>query len=200
MVVPPDEQMTGDQDDATLAERILRRDGSAENELYARYRGRVFAMALARLKDREWAGELVDDVMMAVIIALRRGTVHDTTRLGAFVHGTTVNVINYQARARSRQPHFATIDDEFVGVDHAEALERDSDLCLVRACLRQLTPTEQQVLTLSLVEGLKPGEIADRLGTSAEAVRQQKSRALRKLKNKLPSVSRNPSLLPLWRK
>ena len=97
-------------------------------------------------------------------------------------------MINDQARARVRRPQWDPLDDALSAIDHADSLERDSDVQLVRRCLASFTPQEQKVLTLSLVEGLKPGEIAARLGTSSEAVRQQKSRALKRLREKLGCV------------
>jgi RNA polymerase sigma-70 factor (ECF subfamily) len=189
-------------DDKTLAERIRKGDGSAETDVFQRYSGRVFALGFVRLKDRESARELVDDVLFAVIAALRRGKVLDTKRLGAFVRGTAVNMINNQARARARRPRWDPIDDALSAVDQAASLERDCDVQLVRRCLSGFAPQEQQVLTLSLVEGLKPGEIAARLGTSSEVVRQQKSRALRRLREKLDmrTLVRRPRHRPSGRK
>jgi RNA polymerase sigma factor (sigma-70 family) len=158
-------------------------------------------MAVVRVRDREWARELVHDVLLAVITALRRDTVRDTERLGAFVHGTTVNMIKNQARARGRRPRLDSIDDEVPSlIDHAESVERESDVRFVQHCLNRLTPQEQQILKLSFAEGLKPGEIAARFGTSPEVVRQQKSRALKRLKDKLDQLSRNAVAPPLWRR
>jgi RNA polymerase sigma-70 factor (ECF subfamily) len=51
----------------------------------------------------------------------------------------------------------------------------------VREELKQLDPTDRRILLLTLVEGLKPAEIADRLGLSAEVVRARKSRAVKKI-------------------
>lgn len=91
------------------------------------------------------------------------------------------------------------IDESLVTIDHADSLERDSDLQLIGRCLGGLTAQERQVLVLSLAEGLKPGEMAARLGVSSEVVRQQKSRALKRLRDELGRVSRNASRRPLWR-
>jgi DNA-directed RNA polymerase specialized sigma24 family protein len=48
------------------------------------------------------------------------------------------------------------------------------------------------VLMLSLVEGMAPDEVARRLKVSPEAVRQRKSRALRRLAELLKPVSQTP--------
>jgi DNA-directed RNA polymerase specialized sigma24 family protein len=53
------------------------------------------------------------------------------------------------------------------------------------------------VLTLTLVEDLKPGEIAAQVGLSAEAVRMRKSRALRRVTELVGQWLRKPSAEPL---
>jgi RNA polymerase sigma factor (sigma-70 family) len=52
---------------------------------------------------------------------------------------------------------------------------------LVRSELAALEPRDREIVQLTLVEGLKPGEIAHRLGMSAELVRTRKSRAIKRL-------------------
>jgi RNA polymerase sigma-70 factor (ECF subfamily) len=174
-----------------LGERIRHGDRAAENELVGLYSGRVLAMAMVRVRDREAARELVDDVMMAAVTALRRGTVHDTARLGAFIHGTSLNLVHNYLRARGRMPRVDGSGEEPTTPDLAEACEKDSDMQALRACVERLPKQDQQVLFMSLTEGLKPGEIATRLGLSAGVVRQQKSRALKRLKEMLDRASRN---------
>jgi RNA polymerase sigma factor (sigma-70 family) len=148
-------------------------------------------MAMARVRDREAARELVDDIMMATVTALRRGTVHDTARLGAFIHGTALNLVHNHLRGRGRIPRGEPMDDEAPTPDLAESCEKDSDMQEVRNCVERLSLQDQRVLSMSLTQGLKPGEIATRLGISAETVRQQKSRALKRLREMLGGSSRN---------
>lgn len=45
----------------------------------------------------------------------------------------------------------------------------------------RLDPTDRTILLRTLLEGLKPGEIARDLGVSSEVVRTRKSRALKKV-------------------
>jgi RNA polymerase sigma factor (sigma-70 family) len=51
----------------------------------------------------------------------------------------------------------------------------------VQQGLLQLDPTDREILTRILADGQKLTAIARRLGMSPEAVRQRKSRALKKL-------------------
>jgi RNA polymerase sigma-70 factor (ECF subfamily) len=46
---------------------------------------------------------------------------------------------------------------------------------------------DREILTLTLFEGLKPGEIARRVGLSPEAVRTRKSRAVQRVIEELRS-------------
>jgi RNA polymerase sigma factor (sigma-70 family) len=48
--------------------------------------------------------------------------------------------------------------------------------------ISRLGKSEQEILRLTLVEGLKPGEIATRLGLKPEVVRKRKSRAVHRVR------------------
>jgi len=56
--------------------------------------------------------------------------------------------------------------------------------------LEQLELTDQRILLLTLVEGLKPGDIAQRLNLTSEVVRARKSRAVRKVTETIRKLSR----------
>ena len=196
-MIAPESELRGVADDAPLAARVRNGDRAAETELIGRYADRVFAMALVRVRDREAARELVDDVLMATVVALRRGTVHDTARLGAFIHGTALNLVHGYLRTRGRLPRTEEIGDELSCPDIAEACAQDSEREAVRGYVARLSTQDQRILFMSLTEGLKPGEIASRLGLPADVVRQQKSRALKRLKEMMDGVSRTSVSRPL---
>jgi RNA polymerase sigma factor (sigma-70 family) len=162
-----------------LAQRIGTGDRTAETELYRLYCDCVFAMALARTRDREAARELMDEVLMAVISALRRGGVRRTAHLSGFVHGTASNIINGYFRSRRRSPATVPLHADLVGADPADDYESADRRALALQALRLLANRDREILYLSLIEGLKPGEIAARLGVSSAVVRQRKCRALR---------------------
>jgi len=188
-----------DDDFTGLSLRLATGDSAAEEEFVRRFTGRLMAMAVVRTRDSEAAREIVDDILMATITALRRGAVQDTQRLGAFVHGTAVHLINNHLRSRGRRPGGEPLTDDLPGLDGAEQQEREADLRLLRRCVLELPEKDRTILTHMLVDGLGPDEIARRLGVSAEAVRQRKSRALKQLKDMLDAPSRNGASRPQGR-
>lgn len=183
-------EISSEDDTHLLAERVAQGDRVAENQIVRKYAGRVMAMAVVRTRDREAASELVSDVLMATIDALRRGAIRDTARLGAFIHGTASNLISNFLRTRGRHPRPDPMPDDLPAPDAAEMLERDCDLALLHRSIARLEAPDREVLTLTLVEGLGPEDIARRTGLSQEAARQRKRRAIKRLRQALDSGSR----------
>lgn len=164
-----------------LADRIAQGDTVAENRLVWLYSQRVRAMAMHRTRDAEASKELADDVMMAAIQALRSGKVRETVRLGAFIHGTAVNLINNFQRSRRRRPIMGQLPNDLPGLDGAEILESKSDFDHVWRGVEHLGAGDREVLQFLYVEGMNLKEIAIRLGLKQDVVRQRKYRALKHL-------------------
>jgi RNA polymerase sigma factor (sigma-70 family) len=175
---------------STLAERVRRREPSAEEELVRLFSDRIAFLILARTRDREAARDLTQDVMLAVVLALRDGHLREAERLAAFVYGTARNVINNYLRTRSRLPREDPIDAGLHVASIPDPLENTERGALVRRALSGLDSTDRKILMLTLVEGLKPGEIAVQLGLTAEVVRTRKSRALKKMIERVKRLSR----------
>lgn len=166
---------------ARLAERIRQGDASAETELVHEFTHRIFVMGVVRTRDREAARELVQDVLMAVIGALRKGQLQDPDKLAAFVHGTARNLINSQLRSESRRPPLEPLPEDLAQACSAEQLEDAERVRLVHQALERLGQEDRKILLMTLVEGHKPGEIADALGLTSEVVRTRKLRAVKKV-------------------
>ena len=187
----PQKYFSGVEDSKDLAQRIEKGDRAAEAELAGLYCDCVFAMALARTHNREAARELMDDVLMAVISALRLGHLREPARLGGFVRGTAANIIASYTRSARRKPPMVKFDPDTMGTDPTDEYERQDRRELALQALGLLNNRDRQILQLSLVEGLKPGEIAARLGLSPVLVRQRKCRALRAIVVHLDDDSRS---------
>jgi RNA polymerase sigma-70 factor, ECF subfamily len=175
---------------ADLATRIRRGEASAEEALVDLFYERVRLVALFRTGKPDAARELAQDVLMAVVTALRHGDVRDTAKLTAFVYGTARNHVNNYFRADTRRPVEDALLVDYPAPAAPDPLEDSERTALVREALRTLDSADRKILLLTLVDGLKPGEIARRLGLSDEVVRARKSRAIKKVAAWMNKLSR----------
>jgi RNA polymerase sigma-70 factor (ECF subfamily) len=179
-----------------LAERIRATDAAAEEELFGMFHKRIRGFAIAHTRDTTLADDLAQEVVWAVIRALRDGKVQQPAGLPAFVLGTARNLLANRIRERSRsrtEPLTGDMESSIPAPPAADFERHHS----ARQAIQRLEPHERAVLLLSLVDGLSPEEIADRLNITAESVRKRKSRALRRLWETLGrgSQSAGPRLL-----
>jgi RNA polymerase sigma-70 factor (ECF subfamily) len=175
----------------SLVERLLAGDRDAENELVGLFHGRLQVMFTARTRDRELARDLAQDALIACLTAIRAGQLRDPEHLGAFVHGVGRNLVNNYRRRQRSVPAEVPLDPDTMarGVE-ADALEEAEKRTLAQRALAALGDDERQILTLTLVDGLKPGDIAARLAVSSDVVRTRKSRALKKVIAEVQRLSR----------
>jgi RNA polymerase sigma-70 factor (ECF subfamily) len=183
--------LPGAQEQALLADGVRRGEASAEERLVSLYHDRVRVLALARTRNPEAAKELAQDVVMAVIIALRNGQVREGEKLTAFVYGTARNHFNHYFRAGARTPDAAGPLSDCTAVEPADPIAGFERTALVRRAMATLSADDRKILLLTLVDGMKPGEIARRLGLSDEVVRTRKSRLLKKMIEQVDKLSRS---------
>ncbi|MEK7406739.1 MAG: hypothetical protein AAB225_16810 [Acidobacteriota bacterium] len=88
---------------AFLVESVRHGDSAAEAQLAGLYRERVFAMAVVRTRDRDAAADLAHQVILTVLLALRKGQLRERESLAAFVHGTARNPINNHIRSQCQR-------------------------------------------------------------------------------------------------
>lgn len=174
----------------TLAERIRNGEPSAEEEVVHLFRDRIAFLVRMRTHDAGVAQDLTQDILLAVVLALRDGQLREPERLAAFVYGTARNLINNYLRTRSRLPKEDSIDEAHQPTCSQDAMQGTERTALVRRALASLDSTDRHILLLTLVSGLKPGEIAARLRLTSEVVRARKCRALKKMTERVKKLSR----------
>jgi RNA polymerase sigma factor (sigma-70 family) len=175
---------------STLADRIRDGDRAAEDEFVARYYGRVLVMCQVRLGDPEIALDLAQEAIIGALRGVREGRLNAHEHLAAYLLGTARNLINNHFRSDKK---VVELKDDVASTRPIsdEIAVRNEQLAIVHAVLEKLEPLDQSILRMTLVEGLKPGEIADRLGMKSELVRKRKSRAVRKAREIARNRSRN---------
>jgi RNA polymerase sigma-70 factor (ECF subfamily) len=162
-------------------DRVRAGDACAEEELVVQFERRVWFALRRRLRDREASRELVNDVLMAVVRAVRDGRLRDAARLPGFVYGTARNVANNYVRGILARPAEEPLGAHLSIADPSAGPEPDERVAAVGRGLGRLDETAREIVLMTLLDGLKPGEIARRLGLTPEVVRARKSRAVRKL-------------------
>jgi RNA polymerase sigma-70 factor (ECF subfamily) len=184
---------TEELDLGVLLQRAAAGDASSERVLVEHFAPRVRAMALARTRDPDLSRDLTQETLVALLQAFRKGQVRDHDKVAGFVAGVARNVINNHRRRRHRHPE-SQIDEHTPDIpapsaaDDVDAAERRR---LMAAALAELGQADREVLILTLVEGLKPSQIASRIGVTADVARTRKSRALKRIMGVLASRSRN---------
>jgi RNA polymerase sigma factor (sigma-70 family) len=178
----PDEQ-------ADLVARIGRGEPDAEARLVQLFSAAVRTMTRARTRGALDDQDVRQEVMLAAITAVRRGQVRESERLGAFIAGIARNVINNQLRLHTKRRMDPLVSEDVAVADFRDEVARRERAEIVRAALQEVGADDRQILLLTLVEGLKSGEVATRLGLDPEVVRTRKSRAIKRLTERLSQTS-----------
>jgi RNA polymerase sigma factor (sigma-70 family) len=177
-----------------LVGAIQRGDRDAERAFALRYMRPVKAMLLARSRNPDVASDLQQDVMIEAICALRRGQLRDAEKLSGFVMAIARNVLNNHFRGEARRPEALEVPDDLPDLSSirgdAEEHQRET---LAMDAIGRLESLDRTILQMTLVDGLKPGIIAERLSMNPEVVRQRKLRATRRVVDFVRTRSQNDS-------
>jgi RNA polymerase sigma-70 factor (ECF subfamily) len=170
------------QENARLVLAIAAGDREAERDFAERYLPRVRAMLLARSRNADLTADLQQDVMIEAICALRQGNLRESSKLTPFVLAIARNVLNSHYRGAARQPESLEFPDDLPDLSSATAqLEDQQRETLAMSAIASLEQLDKTILQMTLVDGLKPGAIAERLRMNPDVVRQRKLRATRRV-------------------
>jgi RNA polymerase sigma-70 factor (ECF subfamily) len=171
------------------AATVRARDGDddALRLLYLLYADNVFGYVLAIVHDEHDA----EDITSEVFARLPRALAHyrpSGTPFVAWLLRVARNAALDHLRAQRSVP-LAEVPASVRSELHAH--ERLDDL---RAALEALPSDQRQVMVLRLIAGLSPGEVAERIGRSVDAVHALQHRARRRLREELTQAGWAPTL------
>ncbi len=150
-----------------LVERFARGDETALADLYDRYAGFVYALALRTLADRQAAEDVTQEVFVALWespgrIQPGRGTLRGF--LGTMTHRRAVDLIRRE-EARKRRETRAPADAPGRGHgDLAETVARSDARGKVREAVARLPEAQRRALELAYFQGHTYRQVADVLG------------------------------------
>ena len=172
---------SAEPDDKTLVARWQKGDERAATQLVERH-----APALARfassLGEREEVEELVQDTFVRAFGSLE-GFRRDSS-LRTWLFTILRHLLLDRRRSQARRPMDVAIDEgdaitEFDALDGMVASETERK---VKKAIETLTPTQREVFSLRVSEGLSYKEIAEIAGTTEGAARVHYHNAMRAVK------------------
>jgi RNA polymerase sigma factor (sigma-70 family) len=181
-----------------LVASIAAGDRDAEQAFALRFMRPVRAMLLARLRNPDIAADLLQDVMVESISALRKGQVREPAKLPGFVASVARNVLNSHFRGAARQPESLELPEDLQALKlEADPMEEEQRESRAIEAISSLESVDRSILQMTLVDGLKPAAIATRLGLNPDVVRQRKLRATRKIIDLVNRLSQTGSVVHL---
>jgi RNA polymerase sigma-70 factor, ECF subfamily len=169
------------------AERAREGDDDALRLLYLLYADNVYGYVLAIVRDEHDAEDITSEVFARLPRALAHYRVSSTPFV-AWLLRVARNAALDHLRAQRSVP-LAEVPAT-AGDTQWHAHERLDDL---RAALEALPFDQRQVMVLRLVAGLSPGEVAERIGRSVDAVHALQHRARRRLRTELTALGFAPA-------
>ena len=180
-----------DRLDLELHRRIAGGDREAFDELYRRYSGAAYGLALRVTAQDTIAQEVVQDAFLAL---WRAPEAYDPSR-GAFrsfflslVHHRAVDAVRREQRLRNRTERASNLEP-VRGEDVAEDVVEGAYLAVrrkeLRSALETLPPEQRQVLELAYFGGHTQVQIAEELQIPVGTVKTRTLAAMRKLRRAL---------------
>ena len=176
--------------DLELVDLLKLSDHKAYSEIYNRYKGPLYIHAYNKLRNREEAKDLVQELFTA--FWNKRETLALTDNLASYLYGAVRNRV------------FRIIGRKGIESDYIESIQKsiNKNNCItdhrVRESLLQamidqeiasLPPKMQEVFLMSRKDNLSHKEIAEKLGIAEPTVKKQVNNALRTLRAKLGLVA-----------
>lgn len=172
--------------DAQQLARMIAGDRAALTELYLKHRRAVYSKAFVEVRDRGTAEEILQDAFY--LFWVKRSKIPIVG--GSTLPWLLVTARNLAANARrARQSREAQVLDDDVpssGYLPEHAVEHQELAEILRAAVADLSPLDQQIVKLCLVDGLLYKEAATQLGMSHSSVRNRLFRARRSLRASIP--------------
>lgn len=186
------EEPINNQDLLLLIRRAQKGDGQAFDEIYARFFTPIYRYIYFRVKRKEDAEDIAQNVFMKAYQALPRFEDKGISPLAYFYSIARNAVIDHWRK--KGEILFEDVGEGITDVRHGENLEhsiveRVWSQGVIREGLIHLTTLEAEAVTLKFIQDLSNKEIATLMGKSEEAVRQLQSRGLRKMKENMEKES-----------
>ena len=182
--------------DAELVRRFRAGDEAAFVEIMTRYREKIFAVALALLRNRADAEEIAQDTFIRAHRALI--SFRGDSSLATWLHRITINLARNRYWYFFRRRRHATLSLDHTLADGSAATFADLIACpsadpaqqtvtsefaeLIAACMEKLEASHREILTLRTILHRSYEEIGAALGLNVGTVKSRIARARHNLR------------------
>jgi RNA polymerase sigma-70 factor (ECF subfamily) len=153
-------------------------------------------LILIKLRARQYTAQTIDDIrqetFLRVFQAIRRQSIRDPQRIGAFVNSVCNNVILEFARSGSRltYPEGGVPERADERADSERELASREQQAQVRAILGEMTPKNRQLLSAIFLEERSSEEVSERFGVDQNYLRVLLFRARAQFRQKMEQVKK----------
>jgi RNA polymerase sigma factor (sigma-70 family) len=176
--------------EATLVDAARHGDDRAFEQLYARYRERIHAFILSKVRDHGRAEDLGQEVFMSALRQLRASDREIVFKPWLYTIAKNACIDEFRRGARAREVSIES--DEELGAAAGErflsavptpaaAVESKQSLADLRGAFSGLSDSQHKLLVMREFEGLTYDEIGERLGMTKQMVESGLFRARRRL-------------------
>ncbi len=169
------------------ADALLRRaqqwDEGALAQIYDTFAPAIYRYVYRHTGHQNTAEEITAETFHRFLLALKHGS-GPAEHLSAWLYRVAHNlIVDFYRRQPLQEPEVLDdVAESLAEPDHGEMVEQHMQAEQVRAALRQLTPLQQQIITLRYLEELSHAEIARVVERTEGAVKALQHRALDSLR------------------
>ncbi|NBD36933.1 MAG: sigma-70 family RNA polymerase sigma factor [Chloroflexi bacterium] len=169
-------------DEKQLLQRAKKFEDAAIAELYDKYAPMIYRYLYRRVSDEHVAEDLTGDVFLRALEAIQNENFWHTS-FRAWIYRIAHNLVVDHYRDKSSEDLLPLDERLIASVEMPESAKADPlSFRRLRLAMRQLTPSQEQVIVLRFGEQLTAREVAEIMGKSTGAVELLQHRALKKMR------------------
>jgi len=170
-------------DDSELVRQIGHGGGrEAEAELCRRMAPRIRLYGLRHLRNEHAAEDLMQQVLIATLEALRAGRLRESEKLASFVLGTCrMMVLDLRRNAQRKERLLEQFGPDLLAPAQPSMPQLDHEQ--LSRCVQNLKERERSVIVMSFYDEQTAADVASFLGVSEANVRVIRHRAIHQLRD-----------------
>src|SRR3954451_747971 len=168
--------------DAQLVAQIGSGDPRAEGEFFRRMAPRIRLYGLRHLREEHAADDLVQQVLITTLEALRAGRLREPGKLASFVLGTCrMTVLDQRRNAQRKERLLEQFGPDLLAPQPATEPRLDHEQ--LARCVQNLKERERTVIVMTFYDEQTGADLAQFLGVSEANVRVIRHRAIDQLRD-----------------